>query len=216
MPVSDFHCISDVLHVVEAVMPKCMLDVGVGFGKWGVLCREVLDVYYQRLDRGSWSTRIEGVEIFEPYRNPIWSFAYDQVHVCDVEALLDKEGENFDLILCCDLIEHFEKDTGRRVLDKMLQRARVVIIVTPLGHFPQDAMYGNAHEEHKSEWAQEDFVNIPHLYKVIGTTFLCVLARDQADLRAVKLRHPFEVLGAKKGAVELARFAVGRVRARFR
>jgi len=157
-----------------------------------------------------------GVEILEPYRNPIWSFAYDEVHVCDVETLLDKGGERYDLILCCDVIEHFDKDSGRRVLGKMLQRAKAVIIVSPIGHYPQEAIYGNAHEAHKSEWGEGDFSHLPHLYKPIGATFLCVAARDPADLRGVKLRHGFEALGAKKGVVEFARFAAGRVRDRFR
>jgi SAM-dependent methyltransferase len=215
MPVSDYHCISDVLDIVEQAKPTSVLDVGCGFGKWGVLCREVLDIYHGNLAKTDWKARIEGVEIYEPYRNPNWEYAYNAVHVMDVFALLG-QGKRYDLILCCDVIEHFEKNVGQRLLDQMLDHAKAVIIVTPRGFFPQDPTYGNDHEEHKSGWEESDFAAYPHLYKVIGFTFMVVLSRDPATLARLKLRHPFDVLGVKKGALELARFSLHRVKRRLK
>jgi 2-polyprenyl-3-methyl-5-hydroxy-6-metoxy-1,4-benzoquinol methylase len=204
MPTSDYHQISDVLHVVEQVRPASVLDVGVGFGKWGFLCREILDVYYERVHPDSWTTRIDGIEIFEPYRNAFWPIVYNHVHIGDARAVMSSLGR-YDLILCCDVIEHFEKSEGLAFIEQMLDHASVVVITTPAGQAPQGAAYGNVHESHLSSWQRSDFRQYPHLYQLIGFTFMVVLARDQQTLQPITLRQPLDVLGIKKGAVELLR-----------
>lgn len=204
MPTSDYHQISDVLHVVEQVRPASVLDVGVGFGKWGFLCREILDVYYERIQPDTWTTRIDGIEIFEPYRNAFWPIVYNQVYMGDARKLMPTLGR-YDLILCCDVIEHFEKNEGASVVAEMLEHAPIVVITTPVGHAPQGAAYGNVHETHLSSWQRSDFQRYPHLYQLVGFTFMVVLARDPQMLQRIKLRHPLDVLGIKRGAVELLR-----------
>lgn len=199
MPVSDYHQISDVLHIVQQLAPSRILDIGVGFGKWGMLCREVLDVGEGRIPKKSWKTVIDGIEVFENYRNELWSFAYNEVHVTDATQVLSKL-KPYDLILCCDVIEHFEKADGFNFLQQMLAHSKVVIITSPRGFRAQDPVYGNDHEEHKSGWDQEDFVTFPHLYKPVGFTFMAVIANDANHLKGIKIRHPLDVLGVKKGA----------------
>ena len=198
MPVSDYHQISDVMHVVEQVKPRSVLDIGVGFGKWGMLCREVLDVYYGRVHKPSWSTRVDGVEIFEPYRNPLWSYCYDTVHRGDITALVSTLG-HYDLMICCDVIEHFEKAEGKALVHRLLQSCGVLILTSPRGYHPQHAFNENEREEHKSGWERSDFVGMPHLYQEIGFTFMVVLSTSETTLASIKLRHPMDVLGVKKG-----------------
>ena len=103
MPTSDYHQISDVLHVIEQVRPARVLEVGVGFGKWGFLCREILDVYYERVQPESWTTVIDGIEIYEPYRNPTWDLAYNEIHIGDAREILPRLGQ-YDLIMVQDAI----------------------------------------------------------------------------------------------------------------
>ena len=210
MPTSDYHQISDVLHVVEQVRPATVLDVGVGFGKWGFLCREILDVYYERVQPESWTTRIEGVEIFEPYRNPFWPILYDEIHMGDAADVVPTLGI-FDLILCCDVIEHFEKPAGQQLLELLLDHGRVVIITSPRGQAPQGAIYGNLHETHLSSWGRSDFRAYPHRYKDVGFTFVAVLSRDEALIASLNLREPLEILGVKKGALELFKMGLKRL-----
>ncbi len=214
MPTSDYHQITDVLHVVEQLNPTTVLDVGVGFGKWGVLCREVLEVYQERFSRDAWATRIEGIEIFPSYRNPLWEFGYDAVHVGDALEIIDRLG-NYDLILCCDVIEHFDKDEGRRLLQKCLAHGKVVIVTSPKGNAPQGECFGNVHEAHRSAWSRRDFAPVPHLYKDIGFTFMAVLSFRAELLRKVRVLHPLEVLGVKRGLLELCRYALQRARKRL-
>ena len=210
MPTSDYHQISDVLHVVEQVKPSSVLDVGVGFGKWGFLCREILDVYYERVQPETWTTRIEGVEIFEPYRNPFWPILYNKIHMGNAIDVVPTLG-TFDLVLCCDVIEHFDKPTGQRLLGHMLDHGRVVIVTSPRGHAPQGAIYGNLHETHLSSWGRADFDPYPHRYRDVGFTFMAVLSRDEQRIASLNLREPLEILGVKKGALELFKLGLRRL-----
>jgi hypothetical protein len=214
MPVSDYNHISDVLHVVAQFNPKSVLDVGVGFGKWGVLCREVIDVYQGRLSSSEWQTKIDGVEIFEAYRNSVWSLAYDQVLIGNIFDLID-EMPKYDLTLLCDVIEHFEKKEGLLLLEKLLAHSKIVVLTSPRGYHVQGAAWGNDHERHLSGWSQNDFSNFCHVYKEIGFTFMAVLSENSNYIDGLEVRKPLDVLGFKKGAIELARLAVRRVKYRF-
>jgi hypothetical protein len=210
MATSDYHHISDVLHVVEQIKPRSILDVGIGFGIWGVLCREVLDLYYGRHTPDEWVTKIEGVEIFEGYRNPLWGWAYDEIFIGNALQILDKLG-HYDLILACDVIEHFKKEQGRILVEKMVQHADVVIITSPRGFIQPGSTWGNKYDSHSSLWSENDFQDIPHLYKNIGFTFMVVLASGEQRLKSINILRPLDVSGVKNGMVELIRLTFKRI-----
>ncbi len=215
MPVSDFHQISDVLHVIEQINPERILDVGVGFGKWGVLCREVLDIYQNRVGVRDWTVTIDGIEIHSDYRNPLWDLAYDQVHIGDCFNVIDSL-EKYDLVVCCDVIEHFDKQTGMLLLAKLLQHARIVIITSPRGFAPQGPIYNNEYETHRSGWSARDLIGFPHKYKDIGFTFMAVLSSDARELASIHVLDEFRRLGAKRSLFEVARYSFRRASARIK
>jgi SAM-dependent methyltransferase len=215
MPTSDYHQISDVLHVVEQIKPARILDVGIGFGKWGLLCHEILDVYYERLQPATWTTHVEGIEIHEAYRNALWPIAYKHVHIGDARNILPRLPA-YDLILCCDVIEHFEKSDGLRLIDLMLRHAPILIITSPAGHAPQGAKYGNVFETHLSSWTRSDFDQWPHRYKLIGFTFMAIIAADFDRIAHLDVRQPLEVLGVKNSLRELFRMIGRRLSGRIR
>jgi hypothetical protein len=210
MPTSDYHQISDVLDVVAQAKPNSVLDIGVGFGKWGILCREILEIYEERVNLSTWVTRIDGIEIHEPYRNPLWDLAYNEIFLGNAPDLL-KVRDRYDMILCCDVIEHFHKNEGQRLIELMLDRADYVVITSPCGYAPQGAVYGNEHETHLSGWDKSDFSNIPHLYKKIGFTFVVVLSNEPSKLEKIKLSNALETLGVKKGFKELSKLLLRRL-----
>ncbi|HOT98867.1 MAG TPA: class I SAM-dependent methyltransferase [bacterium] len=156
MPSSQPDNISTVVKWIVEIDPVSVLDVGVGFGKYGVLAREYTDIRHGRYHRQDWKVVIDGIEVFQPYYNPIWEI-YDRIYSEDLVELLP-HLKNYELILLCDVIEHLEKPIGLAVLAECRRMAtRAVIVSTPLGYYPQEAMHGNKYERHRSEWTEKEF-----------------------------------------------------------
>jgi SAM-dependent methyltransferase len=66
--------------------------------------------------------------------------------------------KSFDAVIALDVIEHFEKQDGFRLLEMMESMARKrVIIFTPNGFLPQDEWDSNVHQVHRSGWEVYDF-----------------------------------------------------------
>jgi hypothetical protein len=204
MPTSDYHAIGDVLHATERIQPMSVLDVGIGYGRWGVLVREILDVYPGRDLRDEWKARIDGIEIFEQYRNPAWTYFYDRVLIGDVRELIDGIGR-YDLILAGDVIEHLEKREGLSLMDKFLDRAPLVLLTTPIGFSEQGPSVKNVHEAHRSGWDQRDLARWPHRYKKIGFTFVAVVARDARALEGIEFFDELKIIGRKNMLFKLLR-----------
>lgn len=179
MPISSAEKLSAVMMFVVAISPrpKRILDVGMGCGTYGMLCRAYLEMSNSgRYERGDWETQLIGVEVFEPYRNPMWAFAYDEVHVGDAVKLVPTLG-SFDLVLLCDILEHLPKEVGKTFLDDVLSRSSYVIVSSPCGHTEQEAIFGNEAERHVSGWSKRDFRGCHVAYRSCGTGFVALLSR---------------------------------------
>jgi len=164
MPLSFVQAIPVIIEQVAHLKPSSILDVGIGFGKYGVLFREALELPYERYARSQWKVKIDGVEAFEGYRNPIHEFAYNRVFYGRIEEILPSLGQ-YDVILLIDVLEHFEKEEGRKLLQDLLLHARKSLLVsTPRFPAPQGAYLGNAFEAHKSRWHILDFVDFDFSY----------------------------------------------------
>lgn len=147
MPLSSPAHLSTVIQLAIAFRPQRILDVGVGIGAYGLLLRQYLDIASERIPKNTWQARIEGVEIFEPYRNPVWAYAYDEVHMGDVRQRLADLGE-YDLVICNDVLEHFPLAEAQQLTDSLLQRGRILIATSPSGDYPQGAWGNNEAETH--------------------------------------------------------------------
>src|SRR4051794_31450104 len=108
MPTSVHHNINTIVTLVSNLQPQRVLDIGCGFGKYGVLMREYLDVWNERIARDEWKVELTAVEAFNRYRNPIHDYVYDKVHYGDAMQIVPTLGD-FDTILMLDVIEHLEK-----------------------------------------------------------------------------------------------------------
>lgn len=159
MPVSIHVQITHCLDKIIEVQPASVLDIGCGFGKWGYLCREYLDVFRGRPFPEQWTTRIDGIEFFEPYIMAHQRFLYSNIYIGDVRDLC-KTIDAYDLVIAGDVIEHLFKDEAEEVLETLYQRAnRLLMVNIPLGEgwiHPEE--YGNPAELHRSEWYVEDFM----------------------------------------------------------
>jgi hypothetical protein len=158
-------------HVVR-LQPTRILDIGPGFGKWGFLIREALDFMLGRLDRDEWNVTIDGVDAF-PYNSPILPWVYDSIQIVPaLDALLDLSG--YDLVVLGDVIEHFTKEDGMRLLRALVARNKNVLVATPMDFFEQE-VGGNPYEQHLSLWTQGDFDEWIYDYDVVAGSVLVVL-----------------------------------------
>src|SRR6058998_2601883 len=102
MPSSRPNTIPTVIHIVKQLRPASILDIGVGFGKWGHLFREYTDILEAEHDpvryrRENWRVRIDGIEGHAAYLTEMHRFLYNEVHVGDALVLI-KALSNYDLI----------------------------------------------------------------------------------------------------------------------
>src|ERR1051325_10519734 len=95
MPSSRPNTIPTVINLVRQLRPRSILDIGVGFGKWGHLFREYTDINESERDparypRSGWQVRIDGIEGHAPYVTEMHRYIYNEVHLGDAMELLPR------------------------------------------------------------------------------------------------------------------------------
>jgi hypothetical protein len=178
MPFSNPQHIPAVLHFAQRCRPKSVLDIGVGMGSYGMLMRQCLDLAFGRMKSSEWQTRIDGIEIFEDYRNSIWSYAYSSVTIGDIRHLI-ADLPQYDLILCNDVLEHFPQAEAQSLVDRLLNIGSVLIATTPNIDFPQGAWGGNEAETHHSLLTRADFPGlVAEMHTGVTSCFVCTRRKD--------------------------------------
>jgi SAM-dependent methyltransferase len=87
--------------------------------------------------------------------------------------------KSFDAVIAIDVIEHFDKPDGYRLMEMLESIARKrVILFTPNGFLPQDEWDGNVHQVHRSGWEAYDFEL--RGYRVLGMSGWKPLRGDYA------------------------------------
>lgn len=145
MPISSWQAISDITAEIVRLSPKRVLDLGIGFGMYGAICRNYLDAMHGRCAPKDWQVCIEGVEVHRDYRNACW-WAYNRVWKDDFEPVM---WEGYDLVLMIDSLEHLEPAVGRAFLEGLVARNKQVIVSVPNGPMEQGAAHGNEYERHR-------------------------------------------------------------------
>lgn len=159
MPLSIWLGMEDALRAIVAPRPTSVLDAGIGFGLWGALLRQYLDVWNGRIQPEQWTTRIDGIEIDAKRVQPHARALYTDVFVGDVREVLPVRAaeQPYDTILFGDVLEHLPKDDALALLDAAVELAvRQVVVRIPLG----DGWRREGREEpdhHRSQWYAADF-----------------------------------------------------------
>ena len=209
MPMSNLLHLPVVIHFAGALRPKRILDIGVGIGTYGLVLRQYLDISSQVLDKTKWATVIDGIEIFEPYRNPVWEYAYNRIFVGDIRTLID-QLERYDVVLCNDVLEHLELDEARALISKLLADRQTVIATTPNVDFPQGPWAGNQAEAHRCSLQANDFPDVVTLKRTgVTTCFVCTRRNDHiAIMKKTRFNYPInkeEIM--RRGVEEIKRLA---------
>lgn len=160
MGTSNWQNISYVVELIRAINPVKILDFGFGFGRWGILCREFLEVWDEGNYKGKWSRQIDGVEVFPDYIKSYHSYFYDNIYNEEGYEWIKSTKEKYSLIIFGDVLEHFEKSIALEIINLSLTKSDYILINIPLGlHWEQTHINGNKYEDHKSIWQTSDFKN---------------------------------------------------------
>jgi 2-polyprenyl-3-methyl-5-hydroxy-6-metoxy-1,4-benzoquinol methylase len=155
MPSSTLNCVPLVVAIVRALRPSSILDVGPGFGKYGLLLREYLEIWELRYQKKDWKVRLDCVEAFESYLTPVHEYVYDKIYVGDICELVDELGE-YNLILMVDVLEHLTKEQGESLLRSFKSKTQHILVVCPRQVSPQGEVFENPYEVHKHQWTEEE------------------------------------------------------------
>ncbi len=183
MPTSTPYAVPIVASCLRQLKPTSVLDVGIGFGKYGFVVREYLDVWdladYRDYGKSRWQTRLEGIEATPEYITPLQEYIYDHIHRGEAQHVIDRLGQ-YDVIMMGDVLEHFEKDEGRRLIRQLFQHAnQCVLLMFPPNCEPNDDVLGNPYESHRSAWSRGDFTGYENMaYRVVeGRTAIVALTK---------------------------------------
>ncbi|MCC6866024.1 MAG: class I SAM-dependent methyltransferase [Ignavibacteria bacterium] len=163
MGTSNWQNISYNIELIRKIDPKSILDIGVGFGRWGILFREFLEIWEGSKYNGNWERVIDGVEIFPGYIKDYHKFFYSNIIIDNALDYLRSYSGKYDLINLGDVIEHFTKREGEELINLAIEKGKVALINIPIGkYWAQEGTEENPHEAHKSIWYNNDFTKFRH------------------------------------------------------
>ncbi len=139
MPSSDCRQIPVIMDIINVLKPKTVLDVGIGRGKYGFLCRE----YFPNIDV------IDGVEAWADYVTPVQRHVYSNIFTGTIQEWVDKLPA-YDLALLIDVSEHLPLDEVYSVIEVLQSKCSAIVLATPATFLPQGAANGNVFERHLS------------------------------------------------------------------
>ncbi len=163
MGTSNWQNISYNIGLVRKLNPQSILDVGVGFGRWGILFREFLEIWEHSQYDGKWERVIDGVEIFPGYIKDYHKYFYSNIYIEDALSFLKNTEKHYDLINFGDVIEHLTKNEGEELISLAMEKGKYVLINIPIGgNWAQGGTIDNPYEAHNSVWYNSDFTKYKH------------------------------------------------------
>lgn len=153
--------IKPILEAVIEINPKRVLDIGAGFGKYGVLIREAL--MSDRAEKGDLTPTddifmecMETARYF--YDRKLLHDIYNNCILTDARTFTFLEGDKWDVVLLIDVVEHMSKQDGIALIKKFKDNGSKILVSTPRNvvMYEKD-YYGNDCPKHETQWMYEDF-----------------------------------------------------------
>ena len=150
-------------------------------------CKSVLDIgcgAHSPIKAFSGRFYSVGVDIHEPsIKESAMKKIHNGYHVMDILNIGKKfRQKSFDCVVCLDVIEHFTKEDGKKLIVQMEQISiKKTIIVTPSGFLRQEQDKDNLYQEHKSGWTAGEMRSLG--YKVVGISGLKYLRGEYGNIR---------------------------------
>jgi len=140
--------IPQILKIVNHVNPLSVLDIGCGFGKYGMLIREqhmsnAASAGDMKPESKILIDAVEDTRYF--HENGIISHIYDTVYDTDALSFVRGwSGEKYDLVLLIDVVEHWTKQYALEVFSGIGSVAKSVLVSTPISVVMyKDHFYGD-------------------------------------------------------------------------
>ena len=161
MPTSYPENISSIVCLIRHLKPKSVLDIGPGFGKYGLLCREYLDIWNKwTYSKDKWDIKIDALEAFPKYITPVHKYIYDNIYIGDAIRLIPNLKSKYDLTLLIDVFEHFTKQEGKQLISDLKKKSKSIFIAIPKKPGRQSEVAGNKYEAHKARWSKKELIEI--------------------------------------------------------
>jgi len=80
MPTSQLYQLNEISELIVLTAPARVLDIGSGFGKFGFLAREYLDIWEGRYSPEQWRTTIDCIEVYSAYITPVHRHIYNTIY----------------------------------------------------------------------------------------------------------------------------------------
>lgn len=155
MPTSMPFILNHICSWILENQPQSILDIGVGFGKWGFLAREYTDIWHSKIQQKQWTTIIHGIEVFEPYISPAARYIYDDIFIGEATQVIKKLA-HYDLIICTAMLEHLEKKQGLMFVQDCKKLASVCFFTLPVEPGRRSGKHGNKYQAHVSTWTRKE------------------------------------------------------------
>lgn len=192
MPSSHPFQLNEIMELIMLTDPESLLDIGVGFGKYGFLSREYLELWNSGNDYLHWTRQIDGIEAFEKYLTPVHHQVYNTIFIGDALSVLPGITHRYDLILMIDVLEHFSFEDGKKVLEQCCRCGRNILVSVPAMMSEQGEVYGNPYETHKYQWRKCDFSVFPKKFFLPNEkSIICFAGEDSERLHRLltKKKH---------------------------
>lgn len=145
MPSSFVDSFPPIVKLIIGLEPRRVLDIGPGWGKYGLACREYLpDIEF-----------LAGVEVPQG-RLSTQDAIYDHVFIGDVRDQDQAMFAGYDLVLLIDVIEHMTLWDGHQLLHSIQKAGCRILVATPKVFVDQHDD-SNPYETHVSLWNWEEF-----------------------------------------------------------
>jgi len=187
MPTSQHQQINEIMSFINWTKPEKLLDIGVGFGKYGFLSRECLELWTtdNHYSNNKWTTEIDGIEVFEKYITPVHKYIYNHIYIGNAIDILPTLEKRYDLILLIDVLEHFDYNQGMLILEQCEIIGTNMIISVPTDIGSQEDCFDNPYERHKFQWTKNHFnsYNSKFIIPNVGGSMIIYLGKNSQKMK---------------------------------
>src|SRR5205823_8415333 len=115
---SNWQQIPFCVEALLAIAPLRVLDLGVGFGRWGMLVREFCEEWQGRVHRENWQVWLEGIEVFGKNIEEYHHLIYSWIHIGDAADFVRDTTDRWDLVMIGDVLQEWPRDDAQGVLER--------------------------------------------------------------------------------------------------